>query len=122
MCDIAATRHLEDGWLVQVLNCAFPLEQVTVIEPALSAWESVPSRALTCAELRSWLSASDREIPVFTGVNGTLMARRPAEAARSLLLKELPLDVIRVAKADQGRAERVIMQIGVEAVLTQGLD
>ena len=42
----------------------------------LSAWESGPSRAFTCPELRSWLSASDREIPVFTGVNGTLMARR----------------------------------------------
>jgi hypothetical protein len=34
-------------------------------------------RALKCPELRSWLSASDREIPFFTGVNGTLMARRP---------------------------------------------
>src|SRR6516225_9647998 len=41
----------------------------------LSAWESGPSGALTCPELRSWLSASDREIPVLTGVNGTLMAR-----------------------------------------------
>jgi hypothetical protein len=30
-----------------------------------------------CPELRSWLSANDREIPVFTRVNGTLMARRP---------------------------------------------
>jgi hypothetical protein len=47
------------------------LERVTGIEPALSAWESVPSEAFTCGELRSWLSASDREIPVFTGVNGT---------------------------------------------------
>jgi hypothetical protein len=52
------------------------LERVTGIEPALSAWESGPFRALMWPELRSWLSASDREIPVFTGVNGTLMARR----------------------------------------------
>ena len=52
------------------------MERVTGIEPALSAWESGPSRALTCPELPSWLSASDREIPVLTGLNGTLMARR----------------------------------------------
>jgi hypothetical protein len=52
------------------------LERVTGIEPALSAWELVPSGVLTCPELRGWLSVSDREIPVFTGVNGTLMARR----------------------------------------------
>ena len=52
------------------------LERVTRIELAMSAWESAPSRALTCPELRSWLSASDREIPVFTGLM-TLMARRP---------------------------------------------
>ena len=42
----------------------------------LSAWESGPSRAFTCPELRSWLSASDREIPVFTGVNGTAILDR----------------------------------------------
>jgi hypothetical protein len=59
-----------------VLTWAFTLERVTGIEPALSAWESGPSGALTFSELRSWLSASDREIPVFTGVNGTLMARQ----------------------------------------------
>lgn len=43
---------------------------------ALSAWEVVPSGALTRPELRSWLSASDREMPVLTRVNGTLMGRR----------------------------------------------
>src|SRR6516162_6842263 len=36
-----------------------------------------------CPELRSWLSASDREIPVFTGVNGTLMARIDLGSNRS---------------------------------------
>ena len=46
----------------------------------LSAWESVPPGAFTCSELRSWLSGSDREIPVFTGVNGTLIARRSRTA------------------------------------------
>jgi hypothetical protein len=52
------------------------MERVTRIELELSAWESEPSGALMCPELRGWLSASDREIPVFTGANGTLMARR----------------------------------------------
>jgi hypothetical protein len=60
---------------------------VTGIEPALSAWESGPSGALTCPELRSWLSASDREIPVFTGVNGTLMARRSWTAPSRITLR-----------------------------------
>jgi hypothetical protein len=58
------------------LTCGFLSERVTGIEPALSAWESVPSGVLMCPELRSWLSASDRDMPAFTGVNGTLMARR----------------------------------------------
>jgi hypothetical protein len=53
----------------------FVVERVTRIELALSAWESVLSRDLTCPELPSWLSARDREMPGSTGVNGTLMAR-----------------------------------------------
>jgi len=36
-------------------------ERVTGVEPALSAWESVPSGALMCPELRGWLSASARD-------------------------------------------------------------
>ena len=52
------------------------LERVTGIEPALSAWESVPSGPVTWPDLRGWVSASDRERPLVTGVNGTLMARR----------------------------------------------
>jgi hypothetical protein len=51
------------------------LERVTGIEPALSAWESVPSRPVTWPDLRVGLSASDRERPLFTGVNGPLIAR-----------------------------------------------
>jgi hypothetical protein len=69
-------RLVRSGLAEGSLTCGYAVERVTRIEPALSAWESVPSRALTCPELRSRLSASDREIPVFTGVNGTLMARR----------------------------------------------
>ena len=53
------------------------LERVTGIEPALSAWKAVPSGPVTWLDLRGGLSASDRERPFFTGVNGTLMARRP---------------------------------------------
>jgi hypothetical protein len=45
-------------------------------ELALSAWEAVPSRPVTWPDLRSRVSASDRERPPVTGVNGTLMARR----------------------------------------------
>jgi len=52
------------------------LERVTRIEPALSAWEAVPSGPVTCPDLRRGVSASDREKPLVTGVNGPLMARR----------------------------------------------
>ena len=66
------------------LTWVFALGRVTGIEPALSTWESVRSWALICPELRSLLSAGHREIPVFAGANGTLMARRSwAEPGRS---------------------------------------
>ena len=52
------------------------LERVTGIEPALSAWEAVPSGPVTWSDLRGGVSASDRERPLVTGVNGPLMARR----------------------------------------------
>ena len=54
------------------------MERVTGIEPALSAWEAVPSGPVTWPDLRVGVSASDRERPPVTGVNGTLMARRTA--------------------------------------------
>jgi hypothetical protein len=57
------------------LICGYTLERVTGIEPALSAWESVPSGPVTWPDLRGGVSASDRERPLVTGVNGTLMAR-----------------------------------------------
>jgi hypothetical protein len=46
------------------------LERVTGIEPALSAWESVPSGPVTGPDLQGGVSKSDRERPLFTGVNG----------------------------------------------------
>jgi hypothetical protein len=52
------------------------MERVTGIEPALSAWEAVPSGPVTWPDLRGGVSASDRERPLVTGVNGTLMSRR----------------------------------------------
>ena len=58
-----------------MIHCS---ERVTGIEPALSAWEAVPSGPVTWPDLRDGVSASDGERPVFTGVNGTLMARRTA--------------------------------------------
>ena len=58
------------------LAACSPLERVTGIEPALSAWEVVPSGPVTWPDLRDRVSASDRERPPVTGVNGPLMARR----------------------------------------------
>ena len=46
------------------------LERVTGIEPALSVWESVPSAPAMRPDLRGGVSASDREGPLVTGVNG----------------------------------------------------
>ena len=57
------------------------MERVTGIEPALSAWEAVPSGPVTWPDLRGRVSASDRERPLVTGVNGPLMARRSMGAA-----------------------------------------
>ena len=59
-----------------LLTCAYNLERVTGIEPALSAWEAVPSGPVTWPDLRVGVSESDRERPPVTGVNGPLMARR----------------------------------------------
>jgi len=53
------------------------VERVTGIEPALSAWEAVPSGPVSWPDLRDGVSASDRERPLVTEVNGPLMARRP---------------------------------------------
>jgi hypothetical protein len=43
---------------------------------SLSAWEAVLSGPVTWSNLRGRLSTSDRERPLFTVVNGPLMARR----------------------------------------------
>ncbi len=57
------------------------VERVTRIELALSAWESVPSGPVMPPDLRDGVSASSRERPLVTGVNGPLMARRTAAQA-----------------------------------------
>jgi hypothetical protein len=59
------------------LTCGFAVERVTGIESALSAWESVPSGPVTWPDLRGGVSASDRDRPLATAVNGPLMARPP---------------------------------------------
>jgi hypothetical protein len=51
------------------------LERMTGIEPALSAWESARSAPDTVPDQRRNSPVSDRETPLITGVNGTLMAR-----------------------------------------------
>ena len=38
-----------------------------------SAWESVPSEPIPSFDLRDWVSVSDRERPLVTGVIGTLI-------------------------------------------------
>src|SRR5690242_63163 len=45
-------------------------------QSGLSAWEAVPSGPVTWPDLRGGVSASDRERPLVTGVNGPLMARQ----------------------------------------------
>ena len=85
------------------------LERVTGIEPALSAWESVPSGPVMQPDLRSGLSASDRERPLVAGANGPLMARRPAlmPCSSPILLNSLPLDrtgACLTRREDRGRA------------------
>ena len=60
---------------------------MTGIEPAPSAWESVPSGPVTWPDLRGTLSESDREIPLFTEVNGPTilhMTRLPLQPPRNL--------------------------------------
>jgi hypothetical protein len=50
------------------LTCGYNLERVTGIEPALSAWEAMPSGPVTWPDLRGGVSASDRERPLVTEV------------------------------------------------------
>jgi hypothetical protein len=50
-------------------------ERVTGIEPALSAWESTDFTRNMHRDQHFRGSASDREYPLFTALNGTLMAR-----------------------------------------------
>jgi hypothetical protein len=55
----------------------FTSERVTGIEPALSAWESVRLQRFTWPDLRIRMSAGDRERPLITEANCTLIARVP---------------------------------------------
>jgi hypothetical protein len=76
------------------LTWRFTVERVTGIEPALSAWESVPSAPVTWPDLRGGVSASDRERPLIAGVNGPLMARmtpQARQATRAAFRKRLDL-------------------------------
>jgi hypothetical protein len=76
------------------------------IEPALSAWEAVPSGPVTRPDLRDRLSGSDRERPLFTGVNGPLMARRTA-VRHALKVVPWPSPVLLNSCDPSGRGGRV---------------
>jgi hypothetical protein len=82
------------------------VERVTGIEPALSAWESVPSGPVTWPDLRGRVSASDRERPLVTGVNGPLMARRVA-VWPALMAAPLSSPVLLDSCRPLGRGRRV---------------
>ena len=73
---------------------------------ALSAWEAVPSGPVTLPDLRSGVSASDREIPLFAGVNGPLMARRSA-VRPTLLAVPWSSPVLLDSCRSSGRGRRV---------------
>ena len=91
-----------------VLTWAFCLERVTGIEPALSAWESVPSGPVTWPDLRGRVSASDRERPLFSGVNGPLMARRSSSDLRLEGLRNLDErgNPNRISSSERSRSDR----------------
>jgi hypothetical protein len=58
-------RH---GLAENPLTCAFRLERVTRIEPALSAWESAPSRLLCGLTCGAGCPRATVRGPVVTGV------------------------------------------------------
>ena len=60
---------------IKPLSCQFVVERVTRIELALSAWEDDVTGHVMPADLLVRLSVSDRDWPLFTVVNGLLMAR-----------------------------------------------
>ena len=82
------------------LTCNYVWVELRGLEPPapclqidVSAWEN-------SADLRLWPRASDRRIPALTGGNGTLMARRTAEAvARSEGLEPPNLPIRRDLRA-----------------------
>jgi len=104
---VAAVKQQGPGSGAVVLTWAFVLERVTGIEPALSAWESVPSGPVTWPDLRGGVSASDRERPLVTGVNGPLMARRTWRSPRE---SPVPCSSIRCAQRTGSRLRIVAGQ------------
>jgi hypothetical protein len=60
---------------------AFVVERVTKNRTRTVSLGICAARASIRSELQGGLSVSDRERPVFTGVNGTLMARRPSSVS-----------------------------------------
>jgi hypothetical protein len=63
------------------MTWAFTVQRVTGIKPALSTWGIRPIGASDRPELGIRHTASDRDGPCVTGVNGPLMARGLMAAA-----------------------------------------
>jgi hypothetical protein len=87
------------------------VERVTGIEPALSAWESTDFTRNMHRDQHFTGSASDRETPLITGVNGPLMARRAgAHLYRRNALRprgRFDLDSVRLLRpSTSGRVKR----------------
>jgi hypothetical protein len=95
------------------------MERMTGIEPALSAWESVPSRPVTRPDLRCAVPATDRERPLATGVNGTLMARRTAVGLRCRRVLVLPVLLDSCHPSGRGRCVKAREATACGLALTQ---
>ena len=80
---VGTTRKITNVPETTVLTCGYAVERVTGIEPALSAWEAVPSGPVTWPDLRCGVSVSDRERPLVTGVNGPAIPGGPTQSRTS---------------------------------------
>jgi hypothetical protein len=104
----------------------FPWERVTGIEPALSAWESTDFTRNMHRDQHFRGSASDRETPLITVANGTLMAGRGSRFACATCMPRLALEAISAGAArvvaDVWQAQHCVCNLrGVTASSRPGL-
>jgi hypothetical protein len=84
------------------------VERVAGIEPALSAWESVPFMPVTRPDLRGRVSAGDRERPLVTGVSGPLQAAGRLDGHRTGASGVSPYSASRPSSAASPAASSLI--------------